>query len=306
MYVSPEKALQYTEATPPTTADMTVVQTFTIFSNLPLRTKALFLKNTQNVLRHLFHMTKGVADDAASNPAVTLATQHDYLSSQLSKRSQALFGELVQEDVISDVQQILDTRDLYSAEEMAESEKQGVIPWSSGAVALEYSKVLCRILELVPCSGAAGKIRNNCMRLCGISPFAVQAQLQVDPFLFCRMQGVTCSFCNSYIYVDLLEKRKSASSSFICPECHAPIAAASMEARLVRRVYQLLAKYSQQDFICAKCSEMAVTFLSQGCCGPLVGKSKEIEGELKALRHLAVGQDFHWLTSCLDAAMMCT
>lgn len=77
-----------------------------------------------------------------------------------------------------------------------------VLP-SSGVVALTYVKYLCHVLSYISDNGAVGKIRNNCMRLCGISPFSPQADYKFSNDADCRLQRIICPFCTHTIVLDL-------------------------------------------------------------------------------------------------------
>lgn len=79
----------------------------------------------------------------------------------------------------------------------------GVTYPSSGAVALAYVKYLCHVLSFISANGAVGKIRNNCMRLCGISPFSPQADYKFSDNVDCRLQRIICPFCTHTIVLDL-------------------------------------------------------------------------------------------------------
>ncbi|CBZ30989.1 DNA polymerase epsilon catalytic subunit,putative [Leishmania mexicana MHOM/GT/2001/U1103] len=301
-----EDAIKFKEAEGPTRSDLHVAHQLTMASRLPSRVRNTFLERVVETLYRLNASAHRVYCDTVVDHTVTLATRHDHLTRRLLQDSQKFFEGVLQTDIMDEVQRVTDTRDLYTEEEHAAHERGELTLWSSGAVALEYAKCVCRVLELIPCNGAVGKVRNNCMRLCGISPFSAQSQFQADPFLAHRLQSVTCSFCNSNISIDLLVRRKSVTSPFTCTACAAPIAAASMEGTLVRHVSQLLRVYNQQDFVCTKCREMATTYVAERCCGALVSKAAPVEGELRALHHLAKIQGFAWLAESVEAALLCT
>ncbi|KPI86504.1 putative DNA polymerase epsilon catalytic subunit [Leptomonas seymouri] len=305
LYLTAADALSLKVGESPSRADLHLIQQFTMTSRLPSRVRAIFVDRVVDTLFQLLKTIQAVHEDTVKDHNVTLATRHDHFARRLLQRSQALCEGNIQTTIMGEVQHVADTRDLYTEEEHAAKQKGALTLWSSSAVALEYAKCICRVLELIPSNGAVCKVRNNCMRLCGISPFSPQAQFQPDPFLAYRLHSLTCSFCNSHISIDLLTERKTPITPFVCSECEAPIAANAVEGSLVRHVSQLLRTYSQQDFVCSKCHEMATTYVAEGCCGPLVGKSKPIDGELRALQYLGKIQGFTWLVESVEAALLC-
>lgn len=306
LHISAEAAVRFREAESPSRADLQMSHQFTMTSRLPSRVRVTFVERVVDTLFRLSAAMQTVYEETAKDHTVTLATRHDHLARRLLQRSQALFEGDLQTTVMEEVQRIADTRDLYTEEEHTAKQNGTLVLWSSGAVALEYAKCVCRVLDLIPSNGAVGKVRNNCMRLCGISPFSAQAQFQADPFLNYRLHSLTCSFCNSHISVDLLVKRKTPTAAFTCPACEAPIAASALEGSLVRHVSQLLRTYNQQDFVCSKCSEMTTMYVAESCCGPLVGKARPIDGELRALHYLGKIQGFSWLIESVEAALLCS
>ncbi|KPA86530.1 putative DNA polymerase epsilon catalytic subunit [Leptomonas pyrrhocoris] len=306
LYVSTEAAVRIREGESPSRADLQLSHQFTMTSRLPSRVRAIFVDRVVDTLFKLHAAIQAVYEDTVKDHTVTLATRHDHLARRLLQRSQALCEGDLQTAIMDEVQRVADTRDLYTVEEDAARQNGSLTFWSSSAVALEYAKCICRVLELIPSNGAVGTVRNNCMRLCGISPFSPLAQFQSDPFLTYRLQSLTCSFCCSHISIDLLAKRKAPTAPFTCSECEAPIAASAVEGSLVRHVSQLLRAYNQQDFVCSKCHEMTTTYVAEGCCGPLVGKAARIEGELRALQYLAKNQGFAWLMESVEAALLCS
>ncbi|KAG5492856.1 hypothetical protein JKF63_01436 [Porcisia hertigi] len=306
LFISAEDAIKFKESEVPTPSDLHVAHQLTLASRLPSRVRSTLVERVVLTLYRLNEAIHRVYRDTVTDHTVTLATRHDQLAQRVLRDSEKFFEGSLQTDIMEEIQQVTDSRDLYTEEEHAAHERGELTLWSSGAVALEYAKCVCRVLELVPCNGAVGRVRNNCVRLCGISPFSAQSQFQADPFLAHRLKSVTCSFCNSHIAIDLLVKRKSATTPFTCTVCAAPIAAASMEGALVRHVSQLLHVYNQQDFVCTKCGEMATTYVGERCCGALVGKAPPVESELRALHYLAKIQGFAWLTECVEKALLST
>jgi DNA polymerase epsilon subunit 1 len=306
LYLSTEDALRFKEGESPSRADLQLSQQFTMTSRLPSSVRATFVDRIVHTLFQLHEAICATYADTVKDHTVTLATRHDHLARRLLQKTQTLFEGDVQTTLMTEVQRVADARDLYTEEEHAAKQRGTLTLWSSGAVALEYAKCVCRVLELIPSNGAVGKVRNNCMRLCGVSPFSPQAQFQADPFLLYRLQSLTCSFCNSHICIDLLAKRKTPTAPFMCTACEAPIAAGAVEGSLVRHVSQLLRAYGQQDFVCSKCHEMSTTFIAESCCGPLVGKAKPVEGELRALQYLGKLQGFSWLVESVEAALLCS
>ncbi|KAK7200869.1 DNA polymerase epsilon catalytic subunit [Novymonas esmeraldas] len=306
LFITADNAVKLLDGVEPTRADMHVSHQLMTASRLPSRVRATFLARVVETLYQLHATVHRVYRDTVSDHTVTLATRHDHLARRLLLYCQRLFEGDLQTDIMDEVQRVTDTRDPYTEEERAAHERGEMAVWSSGAIGLEYAKCVCRVLELVPCNGAVGKVRNNCMRLCGVSPFSAQAQYQPDAFLAHRLQRVTCSFCNSAISIDLLVRRKTPMTPFACPACAAPISAAAMEGTLVRHVTQLLRVYTQQDFVCTKCREMTTTYVAESCCGALVGKAAPIDGELRALQYLAKLQGFAWLAESVAAALLCT
>lgn len=305
LYISAEDAIRFKEGEDPTRADLHIAHQLTMASRLPSRVRESFTARVVETLFQLNETVRRVYQDTVGDHTVTLATRHDHLARRLLQYCQRLFEGDLQTEIMDEVQRVTDTRDLYTDDEHAAQQRGELVAWSSGAVALEYAKCVCRVLELVPCNGAVGKVRNNCMRLCGISPFSAQAQFQQDLFLAHRLQPVTCSFCNSHVAIDLMSRRKSPAAPFACPACAAPIAASALEGTLVRHVSQLLRIYNQQDFVCTKCGEMMTTYVTESCCGPLRGKASPIEGELRALQYLAKIQGFAWLAESVAAALLC-
>ncbi|KAI5689504.1 DNA polymerase family B [Leishmania braziliensis] len=306
LFIFAEDAIKFMKGEEPTRADLHVAHQLTMASRLPNRVRNTLVARVVGTLYQLNEIVHRVYCHTVADHTVTLATRHNQLTRRVLEDSQRLFEDVMQADIMDEVQRMTDARDLYTEEEHTAHERGELTLWSSGAVGLEYAKCVCRVLELIPCNGAVGKVRNNAMRLCGISPFSAQSQFQTDPFLAHRLQPVTCSFCNSHISIDLLVRRKSAASPFTCPACAAPIAAVAMEGTLVRRVSQLLRVYTQQDFVCTKCREMITTYVGERCCGALVGKAAPVEGELRALQYLAKIQSFSWLAESVETALLCT
>ncbi|CCW61375.1 unnamed protein product [Phytomonas sp. EM1] len=287
-------------------------QTYMIHGRLPQNLKRRMEECLGSLFWRLASIMEQVKSDLRSETTVALVTRGEDIHARLVRRFQKFFEAEVQPELIAEVDAVRESRELYTEEEReaAASGTAGGLSlgspalYSSEMLALEYAKYVCCVLEHIPCHDVVSKMRNNCLRLCNVSPFSPQAFLEVDPLSFIRIQSITCSFCNAYVSIDLCGKPKAGVIT--CPGCHTAIAASGLEARLVREVNQMLMQYVQQDFVCLRCKEMATTYLCDNCCGPLVGKEKSILNYLKALKVIANLRGFTLLDEILDAAIMAT
>eukprot|EP00796_Vickermania_ingenoplastis_P006140 gene6140-4420_t len=284
---------------------MSIEMKIALLNLLPETVKSIFRARLRDVLLQIFDMAQTVVQEANSDPTVVVATKAEFITKRVASGLQQLFDKKVQVEMIRDVDNIVQSRELFSAEEkkmLRLAHPDGVAP-SSRTVALEYAKCLCRLLETFS-ADVAGRIRNNCFRLGGVSPFSPAAQLVVSPLNKCRVQSILCGFCNTRIEIDLLSNLDA--TAFPCPECAAPVPAAAMEARLVRRVTSMVLGQCQQDFRCSKCHEVVATFLAENCCGPLEGIYPTIGEELQAFRFVAEVRGFAWLKETVDTALLCS
>ncbi|ESL12213.1 DNA polymerase epsilon catalytic subunit [Trypanosoma rangeli SC58] len=274
---------------------MKFVWAFTIWGKLPKKAKGIFLRRVESALRLVSEVREKVLQDIQVDSTVVLANKSEQILLREVKAFKLAIEDKLHGDLIDEVHGLMDHKDLYAEGELPSSGT----PLSGVAVALEYTKIICRLLDLFHNDGVVGKMRNNCLRLCGVSPFSPLAQLIPDVDAECRSLMVRCSFCNLDVYLDLGAQDKRLR----CDRCHAPISAFALESHLVRRVNALVMNYLQQDFKCSKCDEVASSYMSQTCCGPLVGKGKPIAAQLQAMRKVAIIQDFSWLKESVDLAL---
>ncbi|CCW68940.1 unnamed protein product [Phytomonas sp. Hart1] len=280
-------------------------QVYTIHGRLPQSLKRRIEERLRGIFWSLANIMQQVKSELRSDTTVALATRGEDIHARFLQRFQKFFETEVQPEMIAEVDTVRESRDLYTEEEReaaASSADESTVLWSSEKLALEYAKYICCVLELIPCRDVVSKIRNNCLRLCNVSPFSPQAVLEVDPLSLIHIQSIMCSFCNAYVCINLCGKPRTGVIT--CPRCHTPIAAAGLEARLVREVNQMLMQYVHQDFVCSRCKEMATTYLCDNCCGPFVGKERSILNYLKALKVIASLRGFSLLDEVLDAAIM--
>lgn len=272
---------------------------------LPNKAKNLLHCRLKDTMHRIFHIIQDSVAEASMDPAVILATKSEFISKRVRHAIYRLVVGDLQKEIIAEVDQLRKSRELYTNEEkimftkVAEVSEQTALT-SSRAVALEYTKCLCELLALFDFD-AVGSIKNNCMQLCGVSPFSTNAKLRIYPLYTCRHQPFICIFCTSSIHVDLAENMKSGF--ILCPECAAPIPVAVVEAHLVRLVTRQVIHLSQQDFKCSRCHSVAETYLAETCCGPLEGVSKNMCAELKALAFYSDLCGFTWLKETVENAL---
>ncbi|KAF8298815.1 putative DNA polymerase epsilon catalytic subunit [Trypanosoma cruzi] len=272
-----------------------VENAFTIWGRLPNKVKSVFFRRVESTLRLIAEIREKVFQEIQADPTVVLATKSEQILLRQVKAFKAAIENKLHGELIDEVHGLMERKDLYEEGEVP----SGDTPLSGIAVALEYTKTICRLLDLFHNDGVVGKMHNNCLRLCGVSPFSPLAQLIPDVEAECRLLMVRCSFCNHDLFLDLGVQEKRLR----CDWCHAPISTSALESHLVRRVNDLVMNHLQQDFKCSKCNEVASSFISQSCCGPLVGKGKPIASQLQALRKFALIQDFPWLKESVDLAL---
>ncbi|EPY23237.1 DNA polymerase epsilon catalytic subunit [Strigomonas culicis] len=301
LYIDAEAAIAFKEDEEPSLHDLTLEQYLTLDASQSRFVADVLRRRVQTTLRELRRCVLAVHDEVCHDPAVTLASKNEQMLQRLGRAVQHLLERQIQTELMDEVQRVLDSKELFTAEEAAQISAHGTVP-SATTVAIEYSKCVCRLLNLIPSEGVMGRVKNNCMRLCGLSPFAPAVRQVADPYLSSRVQTITCGFCNNQVHIDLGEKR-SGGQAFACPQCHAPIAAPSVEARLVRQVNMALVRHNHQDFVCSKCGQIASSLVADTCCGALVGKDPSIVGELQALRHFSEVQNFTRLRECVSSAL---
>lgn len=273
---------------------------------LPTKAQHVLHRRLESTMRRIHDIMASVVTEASMDPAVIFATKTEYVNKRVRQAiSQLLAGDL-QREIISEVDEIRKAREIYTIKEkgmlekMTEVSEQSVLT-SGRAVALEYTKCLCELLSLFD-SDAVGAVKNNCLQLCGVSPFSSSAKLRAYPFYTSRRQPMVCVFCTTNIYIDLAEDMKIGSIR--CPQCAAPIPVGAVEEHLVRLVTRQIIHQSQEDFKCTRCHNVAETYLAETCCGPLEGASKSVCGEMKALRFYANLSGFSWLQETVEAALM--
>ncbi|RNF25902.1 DNA polymerase epsilon catalytic subunit A [Trypanosoma conorhini] len=298
LYVSSDDVISLKETEQVSLETMKFEQAFTIWGKLPKKVKGIFLGRVESTLRLVSEVREKVLQEIQADPTVVLANKSEQILLREVKAFKAAVEGKLHGELIDEVHGLMERKDLCEEDEMP----SGTAPPSGIAVALEYTKTICRLLDLFHNDGVVGKMRNNCLRLCGVSPFSPLAQLVPDVDAECRLLMVRCSFCNLDVFLDLgLQKKRLR-----CDRCHAPISVAALESHLVRRVNGLVMNYVQQDFKCSKCNEVASSYMSQSCCGPLVGKGKPIAAQLRAMRKIALIQEFSWLKESVDLALRFT
>uniref|UniRef100_G0U2Z2 DNA polymerase epsilon catalytic subunit n=1 Tax=Trypanosoma vivax (strain Y486) TaxID=1055687 RepID=G0U2Z2_TRYVY len=274
---------------------MRVEHSITLCNKFPKKVRDIFLKRIEGTLQLIAECRDTILSEVRSDPAIVLATKNEQILERISNAFKALVEGRLHTELIEEVHDLMERRDLYEDSDLP----AGAVQMSSAALGLEFTKAICCFLELFHSDGAVGKLRNNCLRLCGVSPFSPLAQNTPDVFNECRALMVRCSFCNFDILLDLGARERHLR----CDGCHAPISSTALESHLVRRVNALVANYTKQDFICTKCREVTADVISQRCCGPLVGKARPIEPQLQAIKKIAGVQGFAWLAECVDAAL---
>lgn len=318
LYILADDALRLLDGQEPELGQLAMEQQLNFCSRLPHNLKRLLAHRVGLVLQRMAVISAQVLAQIAKDPTVTLATRVEEVQKRLLKCLQRYFEDELQPDLMDELTGIMESRDVYTDDERAAAaetaSERGLanassLLQSSSAVALEYTKCVGRVLDHIPSNDAVSKVRNNCLRLCSVSPFSPQANLDPDPLANVRMLDITCSFCNTPVYIDLCHKARAAANvkggrAFQCLECESPIAAEAVEAHLVRVVNRTVMNAVQQDFVCSRCKEMASTFMCNNCCGPLVGKAKSAQSDLLALRFIAQFQAFAWLAEAVDVALM--
>lgn len=276
-----------------------------ILERLPTSLREQFRQRVRSALLRIYSIVMDTLSEANDDPAVILATKNEYMEKRIAGSIGRYFEKELHMELIQEVDSIVrQTSELFSTEERSQLEKgsshTGSPPPSNRTVALEYAKCMCQLLEAFN-TVAVEKLKNNCLRLCGVSPFSSTAQFSVSPLEAHRFQTLVCSFCNSSITVNLTNLTNEV---YICVECKAPISKASMEAHLVRHVTALVMNLCAEDYKCSRCGEMVSTYIADSCCGPLIGSSCSITPELKALEFYANLLEFTWLKETISAALL--
>ncbi|EAN76998.1 DNA polymerase epsilon catalytic subunit, putative [Trypanosoma brucei brucei TREU927] len=294
LYVTSEGCKSLKEKDQVVLDEMLVEYSFTIWSKLPKKVRDILLVRIEGTLRAIALARESVLVEVQEDPTVVLATKNEQILTRIVGVYKKLVEGKLHTELIEEVHDLTERKDLHEKGFPA-----GETTLTGAAVALEYTKVVCRLLELFPNDGVLGKVRNNCLRLCGVSPFSPLAQITADADTDCHQLMFQCSFCNADVLLDLSIREKRMR----CNGCSAPIFASAVESYLVRKVNTLVMSYTKQDFVCGKCHEVTANSINQTCCGPLVGKAKPIHTQLQALKKVAVIQGFAWLEECVETAL---
>jgi DNA polymerase epsilon subunit 1 len=164
---------------------------------------------------------------------------------------------------------------------------------SNVRVALRYCKDLCHILSLVPrCEGVVRKSKNNCLRLCGIGPFAAEATWSKHTRGVAAMT-TTCHFCNETVEVDL----SRPVGEWRCVACSTQFLPDSVEAMLVRRCRRMHLATVNDDRYCPKCRQVAATAVVSvcSCGGALKQKTEPPLSTARQIHSLARAHNLIWL-----------
>lgn len=304
MTISHESAIRMSEAEDPDVKDLTLQHSLSLWSKFNPDTKELFVARLKNFFELVLSAKREVMAAISSDTQVTLATKAEKVQEKLSIVLCDVMDRQFQSSVLEEVTVMLEKRVplLISA---SAAPLPGGTDEEPTTAALEYTKLLCYFLELMPgMSGPVRKTKNNCLRVCGVSPFAPSAIFRkraADSLGPAQLMETRCSFCNEEVTIDVME-----SASAKCPSCLAPFTKDLIEAELVRRVGRLMQGYCNQDYICTKCRQASSTIMSQSCCGSFVGK---VQGsalrELRAIRSIAQVQQMPMLLEAAEMAVYC-
>jgi DNA polymerase epsilon subunit 1 len=269
--------------------------TFSIWGRLPGEIRQRFVDRVMSVMSLIWRAKTLVLDSLWNELQVTLATKSERIQEKMGQLLSQLLERDFQAELIEEVQQMIDQRVAIVDSDESVSVKSSV----SGA--LEYTKVLMKFLEVLPLvSTGVRKTKNNCLRICGVGPFAPIATFEASEVTAVMMLNTRCSFCNEEVFLDL-----TRSSGARCHACSSGFPTDAIEAELVRRVHRLVIQHAQQDFVCTGCKRVVDTLLSSGCCGQMIGKMKNAGKELQAILVLAKSQKFQWLVETTEAALGC-
>lgn len=131
--------------------------------------------------------------------------------------------------------------------------------------ALELVKAFCAVLGLVSEAGAEVAVcKRQALELLGVNEFSSEAAW-TNPARPCRVAHVICAFCQSERTLDLVRDADLDGDVWRCERCHCPYDRAQLEAKLVRRAYALLTRFTLQDVRCNKCGTERATQLQPRC-----------------------------------------
>jgi DNA polymerase epsilon subunit 1 len=262
---------------------------------------------------------KAAADSALKDdPNVTLATRFDrYLDLLLHAVGTSLEQEF-QPRVIREVSDLVDRESANvvgaelpngvdddgqlltvrpplggAAALMSEAARRASSHPANVRVVLRYFNDLCHILELLPrCDSVVRKAKNNCLRLCGIGPFAPEATW-VKSTRGLSQLSTTCFFCNEPAVLDLTRPAKQ----WLCGSCGTHFSVESVEASLVRRCRRLFLDDANDDRLCGKCKQVAPTMMVSVCsCGaPLKQKHEPSLTSARQIHAIAAMHELVWL-----------
>eukprot|EP00164_Ancoracysta_twista_P017979 GFYU01030876.1.p1 GENE.GFYU01030876.1~~GFYU01030876.1.p1 ORF type:complete len:188 (-),score=5.12 GFYU01030876.1:178-669(-) len=141
------------------------------------------------------------------------------------------------------------------------------------------------------------KIKNNCLRLCNISPFAPAATFVPDKRERATYVRTYCGFCSEQVLLHV--GVGTGPNDWKCSGCASPFRPAAIEGHFLTEINRVIRRYLQQDFTCVKCKQPAVSRVNKSvCCSTLQPKLKDTQWVLDTFQFIG---DLHKMDRLLSA-----
>jgi hypothetical protein len=237
-----------------------------------------------DLLQHVEQAKRAAADLVLSDATTTLATRPDRLKTAMRRFLDRSLSEAMQPQLISDV------NDIIVDDALRASLSGGAT--AARALAATFAAVVCTLMQRVDeQSLVPRRTLNNCLRLCGFSPFSTNfaAHLWYSGGETQRVAVLRfmCGTCNTEVVLDLTQPKPplaggvtgdqpsqaaaaaaKAATHWTCASCRHALSTAAIEERCVRVVRSWVAKFNDQDFACVRCRQPSSALLSLTCaCG---------------------------------------
>ncbi|KAF4531720.1 hypothetical protein B566_EDAN008933 [Ephemera danica] len=143
----------------------------------------------------------------------------------------------------------------------------------SSSPALDFTKAICRVLELDNTVAAeVGALRRNMLRLIGVSEFSDAAEWS-EPCLSVTLNEVLCQNCNYCHELDLvrncrwdeLEDPGDGTTAWKCPLCHIGYENEEIEYLVLETFNRRVMSYNLQDLQCSRCQQVKMENMPLRC-----------------------------------------
>ena len=309
LYVPAERAAAMTQTSLPDAALMEFEMKCSMWSRLQPATRRDVAARMQQIVTVMASVKREAIAELDRNPTTVLATRGEQLSALFATRLGKVIDDTVQMTIIGDVNTMTTDRvQLANATVLSDT-----------AAALEYAKVITQFLSYIPDIGpSATRVRNNCLRMCGVGAFAPEASFVPDPREQLLYMKCFCAYCSDEVTLYIGPQQKDAAGvgaakeaaagaqqQWRCDSCNTAFRRDLVEDRLISDLNRAVASHEGLDLQCSKCKRVSSSMIANNCCGPLRPKESRLGQVIEVMRFVAGVHSMHFLSEAVALAQSC-